>query len=486
MIGGSADLPEAWIEVPTFVLFETQTGSTPSKKEPSFYGEGIPFVKPPELLGGMVNSAEDNLTSAGAEKARILPPGSVMVSCIGNLGKTGFNSIPVAFNQQINAIVPEPSLALPKFIFFQVCSSKYRSELESLSSATTISIVNKKKFSGIHLKIAPLNEQRRIVETIETLFARLDKGEEAVREVQKLLKRYRQSVLKSAVTGALTADWRAEREGKLESGAGLLARILKIREKNWQGRGKYKAPVEPDTTKLPDLPEGWVWASPHQLSSNSANSLCIGPFGSNLKVDDYRETGVPLIFVRHIRSQNFSGQNPKYVDEGKADELSSHKVYPGDLLITKMGDPPGDVAIYPDGSPEAIITADCIRFSVAQDGVSKEYLETAIMSQVVQTQIHVIAKGVAQQKVTLANFKRVSIPVPSFDEQVEISNRVSEALVQAKVLEAHCETELKRSAALRQSILKDAFSGRLVPQDPDDEPASELLERIQKYKKKRN
>ncbi len=89
---------------------------------------------------------------------------------------------------------------------------------------------------------------------------------ESLRQVQKLLARYRQSVLKAAVTGELTADWRARHAGNLEHGRDLLARILKARRENWQGRGKYKEPVEPDTSSLPELPEGWVWATVGQIA----------------------------------------------------------------------------------------------------------------------------------------------------------------------------------------------------------------------------
>ncbi|HDQ39652.1 MAG TPA: hypothetical protein ENN39_01280, partial [Desulfonatronum sp.] len=120
--------------------------------------------------------------------------------------------------------------------------------------------------------LPPLNEQHRIVEKIETLFARLDKGEETLREVQKLLARYRQSVLKAAVTGQLTADWRAENAHRLEHGRDLLARILQTRRETWDGRGKYKEPVAPDTTGLPELPEGWVWASLDMLGEITTGS----------------------------------------------------------------------------------------------------------------------------------------------------------------------------------------------------------------------
>ena len=159
-------------------------------------------------------------------------------------------------------------------------------------------------------------------------------------------------------------------------------------------------------------------------------------------------------------------------------ELASHSVYPGDLLITKMGDPPGDVCIYPEGRPRAIITADCIRFAPSKEGLCVGYLEKSIASNVVQAQIRSISKGVAQQKVTLANFKRIAIPVPPYVEQKVIAGLVEEELVRVGNVEKVCQIEAARSAALRQSILKDAFSGKLVPQDPNDEPAAELLARI--------
>ncbi|MDX1717970.1 MAG: restriction endonuclease subunit S, partial [Anderseniella sp.] len=337
------------------------------------------------------------------------------------------------------------------------------------------------KFDGIAdfcFGLPPFDEQSRIVEKIESLFSQLDHGEASLRDVQKLLARYRQSVLKAAVTGQLTADWRAENAGRLEPGRDLLERILQARRENWQGRGKYKEPVAPDTSDQPELPERWVWASVEQLSSRQPNALCIGPFGSNLKVEDYQNQGVPLIFVRNIRAKDFDGLSPRFVSKEKAEELSSHCVFPGDLLITKMGEPPGEVCIYPHGKPVAVITADCIRFSVSGVDVSSEYLEWAMSSPVVKNQVKRISKGVAQQKVTLANFKKIAIPLPPIEEQRTIAENVEMQLSREEAIMMSCQAELSRSSALRQSILKDAFAGKLVPQDPKDEPAAELLARI--------
>ena len=380
-----------------------------------------------------------------------------------------------AINQDLKALFP--SDALDKS-FLEKWLISIATKIESMGTGTTVKGVRLNEIRELRIPLAPLNEQRRIVEKIETLFARLDQGEAALRHTQTLLARYRQSVLKAAVTGALTADWRAENAHRLEHGRDLLARILQTRRETWQGRGKYQEPAAPDTSNLPELPEGWVWASVDELSSSAPNSLCIGPFGSNLKVEDYRDTGVPLVFVRHIRAKNFEGHNSRFVTEEKAFELSSHRVFPGDLLITKMGDPPGDVCIYPDSLPVAIITADCIRFAASTVGVSRDYLAGAIESRIVQAQIHALAKGVAQQKVTLAGFKRVAIPLPSTLEQNLLATVIETEFGKAIELAVHVQTELTRSAALRQSILKDAFAGKLVPQDPSDEPAADLLARI--------
>jgi type I restriction enzyme S subunit len=117
------------------------------------------------------------------------------------------------------------------------------------------------------------------------------------------------------------------------------------------------------------LPPGWRLATVDELTGGVRANVTIGPFGSSLKVSDYRDSGVPLVFVRNIRSKRFGGEGAKFVAPEKARELQSHEVIPGDVLITKMGDPPGDSAVY-RGQSAAIITADCIRLRTSEDFIS--------------------------------------------------------------------------------------------------------------------
>ena len=289
---------------------------------------------------------------------------------------------------------------------------------------------------------------------------------------------YRQALLKHAFEGKLTADWRKTHAAQLESADQLLSQLLQERRKKWKGRRRYVEPEPPTIDEQESLPEKWAWASPEQISSFENYSLAIGPFGSNLKVSDYMECGVPLVFVRHIRASQFGGEQTTYVTPAKAEELRAHGVSGGDILITKMGEPPGDAAIYPKSQPDAVITADCIKLRLAPLLANSRYFLHAISSGIVRQQIINISSGVAQQKVSLGRFRSIAIPLPPQSEQERIVNELDAQLSALDALETDIVANLEKAEALRQSILKKAFSGELVPQDPADEPASTLLARI--------
>src|SRR6185369_6629094 len=159
-----------WHKTTLGAAFATTTGNTPPKNNADFYGQFIPLVKPPELCDATLDSAEDGLSESGARVARTLPPNSILVSCIGNLGKIGLNTAPVAFNQQINAILPDIKKAIPEFMFYQVLSCSFKEQLEALASGTTVPIVNKSKFNSIEIVLPPLPEQQRIVSILDEAF----------------------------------------------------------------------------------------------------------------------------------------------------------------------------------------------------------------------------------------------------------------------------------------------------------------------------
>ena len=443
-------------------------------------------------------TAAKNLTlSQAPSRARqVLKSGDVLVSMTrpnlnavalvpksleGAIGSTGFH-------------VLRSKWLKPEFLFALVQTDDFIEAMCDLVQGALYPAVRPKDISAHQFTFESLAQQTRIVEKLEELLSDLDAGVAELKAAQRKLSQYRQSLLKAAVEGALTAQWRAQHT-PTETGAQLLERILTERRARWEAkqlakfeeqgkappkdwRKNYPEPTKPNTVNLPKLPNGWGWATIEQISSDAKHSLAIGPFGSDLKVSDYRDAGTPLVFVRNIRAGQYGGTRTKYISSEKAAELYAHSVIPGDVLITKMGEPPGDADVYPDNQPAGVITADCIKVSCWPGLLKPDYLKAAINSYIGQRQIKPITQGVAQKKVSLGRFSGIAIPIPPAAEQTAIMEFFSAADNDAKAQGAAIELALKQSAAQRKNILKAAFSGQLVPQDPGDEPAAVLLERI--------
>jgi type I restriction enzyme, S subunit len=381
---------------------------------------------------------------------------------VGKVAQVAGLPTPATLGAFISLIRPKDGVH-PKFLYHQLAWGKTQTRIREMSSNTTnISNVSTKKLATLELSVPNLDEQTLIVDELEKNFSRLDEAVANLQRVKANLKRYKASVLKAAVEGRLveTEATLARREGRTyETGEQLLQRILEERRAKWAGKRKYREPVTPETEALSELPEGWVWASPEQVSAGEPYSLAIGPFGSSLKVSDYKTEGVPLVFVRNIRSGSFGGENTVYVTADKAVELSAHSVEAGDILVTKMGDPPGDVCRYPANRPPAVITADCIKLRVTEVGVDPAFIAYAMASRVVQDQILGITKGVAQLKVNLANFSSIALPLPPFADQARIVAEVDRHLSIIREVEAEVDANLQRAQALRQATLAKAFQG---------------------------
>jgi type I restriction enzyme S subunit len=184
--------------------FETATGSTPPKSDVRNYGSFLPFVKPPELTDGEVFEAPDNLSADGATLARVFPAGSVLVSCIGNLGKVGLATRKLTCNQQINVIKPNTAKAFPEFMFFQALSPQFREQLTAASSGTTVPIVNKSKFNAIEIALPPLDAQREIAEKLTSIQSDSRTVARLYQAKVEAIECLHQSLLQKAFSGELT------------------------------------------------------------------------------------------------------------------------------------------------------------------------------------------------------------------------------------------------------------------------------------------
>ena len=313
---------------------------------------------------------------------------------------------------------------------------------------------------------------------IATQFTRLDAAETALKRVETNLKRYRASVLKAACEGKLvpTEAELAEAEGRdYEPADQLLERILAERRVRWESqekrRGKYKEPVTPDTSDLPELPGGWVLATVDQLSSRIQ-------YGTSSKASA-DASGIPVLRMGNIRDGNLDFTDLKYIP---AEGIEAQKTFlnPGDLLFnrTNSAELVGKSAVFQKQHPPCCFASYLIRV-VFIHGSSPDYACFYINSQYGRAYIgRVRSQQVGQANVNGTKLAAMPLPLPTLPEQLRIVSEVERRLSIIQQAESTVETSLKRVDRLRQSILKRAFCGQLVPQDPDDEPASVLLERI--------
>lgn len=431
--------PPGWQWVRLDEVAKLESGHTPSRDQSSYWNGDIAWIGIKDARANHGQTIEDTaqkVTPLGIanSSARLLPAGTVCLSRTASVGYVLVLGREMATSQDFVNWVCSPALE-PRFLqYLFIAEGDGIRRFGKGSTHTTIYFEAAEQF---RVCLPGADEQRRIVAKLDDLLARSRATREGLTAVLPMLERYRQSVLAAAFRGELTAEWRENR--------GTRSR------------------------------QDWTTESLGGLAV--ANGTAIGPFGSNLKVDDYRDAGVPLVFVRNIRSEDFSDSRSRFVTPEKARDLSVHSVKAGDLLITKMGDPPGDTSVYPADRPPGIITSDCIRLSPCPKTTSS-FLRYWLRADVMKSRMLEEVRGVAQQKMSLTRFRLVEVPLPPLPEQQEIVRRVDAAFARIAAVRSLVEAQLARLDALDRSILARAFRGELVPQDPSDEPASALLDRI--------
>ncbi len=353
---------------------------------------------------------------------------------------------------------------------------------------------------GIGIPIPPLAEQERIIFKLEELFSELDKGVENLHTAQQQLKVYRQVLLKHAFEGKLTAEWRAQNPDKLESAEALLARIQKEREARyqqqlaewqeaqqaWEANGKTGSkPTKPKAPKvlpaltagelaeLPELPVGWRWARLGVL----VDQPCYG----TSKKCSYESGAVGVLRIPNISAGRIDSGDLKFSDFDES-EISAYALKRGDLLTIRSNGSislVGQCALISEAEESFIYAGYLIRLRPNQRLVSPAFLREVLGSHTLRKQIEQKAKSTSGvNNINSGELQSLIVPLCLIEEQEQVSAMLSEKLSNLDQLENTITTALQQAEALRQSILKKAFSGQLVPQHPDDEPASVLLERI--------
>jgi type I restriction enzyme, S subunit len=478
------------------LVMEIQTGPFGSSLHKSDYQlGGIPVVNPASLKAGKIVPIEQMaIGQATLKRLEVfkLRAGDIVMARRGEMGRCAI----VTKNEEGwlcgtgSLVLRIPNSMYAPYLAMLIGAPMARAYLGGASVGTTMQNLNQSILAKMPVGVPPLAEQKRIVAKVNELMKLCDRLQAHQRERQvrhaalarASLARFaaaptpanlsflfhpsydiapadlRKSILTLAVRGKLVPQ-----DPNDEAAEVTLAKVLRDREFQERSlRIKEPIPVEADAEHTPDLPSKWCYASPDQITAFQKNALTIGPFGSSLLKSDYTDDGVPLVFVRDIRSESFGGPETRFVSPEKAEELASHTVRPGDLLITKMGDPPGDTAIYPKARPPAIITADCIKLTPHTDLVSGEYLGFTIRASQIAEQFAVITLGVAQQKVSLGRFRCIAIPVPPLAEQRRIVAKIKQLMALVDELERQIGASRATAANLLSAAVAElSYVGRL-------------------------
>ncbi|XMO87173.1 restriction endonuclease subunit S [Algibacter sp. AS12] len=498
-------MKEDWIEAELGEVFETVTGNTPSKKDKDNYGSEIPFIKPPQINNNFLKTSTEFLSVKGKIKARILPINSVLATCIGNLGRIGINKAEVAFNQQINAIKPISGIE-PKYTFYQAQSVSFRNQLEKLSTSTTVALVNKTSFNSVKFKIAPLPIQKTIVKKIEELFSSLDSGIADLKKAQYQLVIYRQAVLKKAFEGELTKEWR-EKQANLPTSEKLLKQIKEERQKhyetqvsNWKEAIKEweksdKTGKKPSRISKPknfpevkleevenydSIPNSWFWTRFGTITYK------IGDIDH--KMPKTVEKGMPYVSTGNI------GKDGK-IDFDKAKQISrvdfyrlALKIKPekGDIIFPRYGTIGRNILI--DYDKEFLVSYSCAIIKNITKIMDEKFALYYSLSPVIKREINRYVVETTQANIGIASIESFVYPLCSKQEQHQIVLEIESRLSVCDKVEESIKESLQKAQALRQSILKKAFEGKLLNEneiakckaDKDYEPASVLLEKIKK------
>ena len=382
----------------------------------------------------------------------------------------------------------------PRYLFYKSISHDFVSALTGEQYGVSYPAVKDDQVKAQPLELPPTEEQRRIVERIEVLFDEIERGVESLRTARRMIGLYRQSLLKSAFEGRLTADWRAENADKLESPELLLARISQQREAcydaaihDWQ-RALAKWRGAGGTAKRPTKPKP-PRAIPAEQSQHDVPEWVTVPLG--LVVDDpiygtpkkcgYGTGATGVLRIPNIGSGFIDPTDLKSADFDEG-EVARFSLSEGDVLTVRSN---GSLSIV--GKPalvrrehaDYLFAGYLIRLRPVAQSLLPKYLVYALMEPQVRGQIETKAKSTSGvNNVSAKELQELGMRICSIAEQSEIVRILDGRLEVADTLQTEIDANLARSEALRQSILRTAFAGRLVPQDPADQPASALLARV--------
>jgi len=371
---------------------------------------------------------------------QIIEKGDILISVSNSLKLLGKVSLikNIPYVSTIGAFIADlrvPKLLNNRFIFYYLSSLDFRDKvIQKASTTTNISNISIGKLGKILIPIAPINEQNRIVEKIEELFSDLDKATEDLKKTQEQLKIYRQAVLKAAFEGKLTEEWRQTRK------------------------------------------------EASNMKNTTLNNICIK--AEKIKNDENSERQIKYLDIGSIDNKVFKIVSHKTYKIKNAPSRAKQIVKESDTLFSTVRTYLKNIAyVHSKYDNEICSTGFCV-IRPKKDVLSSKYIFYYVISDDFVNRVSPLQTGTSYPAVRDNDILKQTIPLVTIDEQEQIVQEIESRLSVCDKLEETVQQSLKKIEYSRQSILKKVFEGKLVPQDPNGEPAEKLLERIKQEKEK--
>ncbi|MBM9521123.1 restriction endonuclease subunit S [Desulforhopalus vacuolatus] len=389
-----------------------------------------------------LKESPQKLSDLGSSLSIKLQPGSLFPSIAGTVGKPCITGIKACIH---DGFVYFPELVIPnKYLFYVFAGGQ---AYQGLGKFGTQLNLNTDTVGGIKVGIQENSELCRIVDFLDHETAKIDTLIEKQQQLITLLQEKRQAVISHAVTRGLNPDAPMKDSGV-----------------EWLG----------------EVPEHWVTKSKLlNFADNSRGCFVNGPFGSDLLSSELREEGVPVIYIRDLKTTGYKRVSTVFVSKEKANQLEVCKTVSGDILIAKVGDPPGDACIYPKDEPVAIITQDVIRIRVNQEEVSAHYLTMLLNSNYGKLVIDDISVESTRKRVSLGDFKSTRFPRPPFEEQVKIACYINTQCKKLDALIKKAKKAIDLSKERRTALISAAVTGKIDVRSWQPPTSSSTSEHLQ-------
>lgn len=481
MSNGPYELPGGWKQTTLEEVCSKITDGT--HKTPTYVDNGVRFIsikniRPFESINWdnykkfiPHNEHKELIKRCNPEVDDIIFP---RIGTLGFAKRIDFTE-PVSLFVGLGLAKPLKNVISPRYLEYWMNSSLIHELSYTKATGTgrkTLPLAESKKFP---ILLPPLNEQRRIVAKIEDLLSQVNTSRERLAKVPEIMKQFRQSVLAAAFSGRLTEQWRKEHPA-VDPASVLLERIVKERKKKL-GK-KYKEPSPIDTSDLSELPEGWEWTKIGQIETFMGSGIT--PRGGK---STYLSEGIPFIRSQNVWPYGLKLDNIAYISEEQHEKMSRTKVHPLDVLLNITGASIGRSTYVPGDFPESNVNQHVCIIRTPRL-IYHEFLSSFLNSPIGQDEIFSTQSGVTREGLNYTQIRGMRMPLPPQEEQQEIVRQVDSLFKQADEIGKQVATATQSAEQITQSILAKAFSGELVPQDPNDEPASVLLERIKAKREK--